>query len=64
VVLEKDGADRAKNEVLQRVKDKSNILYTVKRRTANWIGQILHENSAETRYSRKDRIEWKTGKKT
>jgi hypothetical protein len=51
-----------KNEVLHRVKEKSNILYTVKRRKANWIGHILHENRVETRYSRKDRREWKIKK--
>jgi hypothetical protein len=31
-------------EVLQRVKEKRNILQTVKRRNANWIGHILRRN--------------------
>ena len=44
MVVEKDGADRVKNEVLQRVKEKSNILYTVKRRKANLICPIIHGN--------------------
>ena len=29
-------------EVLQRVKEERNILQTIKRRKANWIGHILH----------------------
>jgi hypothetical protein len=33
-----------RNEVLQRVKDERNILQTIKRRKANWIGPILHIN--------------------
>ena len=34
-----------KNEkVLQRVKEERNILRTMKRRKANWIGHILHGN--------------------
>jgi hypothetical protein len=31
-------------EVLQRVKEKMNILHTVKIRKANWIGDILRGN--------------------
>jgi hypothetical protein len=31
-------------EVLHRVKDDRNILNTIKRRKANWIGHILHRN--------------------
>jgi hypothetical protein len=31
-------------EVLQRVKEKRNILQIVKRRNANWINHILHRN--------------------
>jgi len=31
-------------EVLQRVKEERNILHTMKRRKANWIGHILHRN--------------------
>jgi len=31
-------------EVLQRVKEKRNILQTIKRRNPNWIGHILCRN--------------------
>jgi hypothetical protein len=31
-------------EVLHRVKEERNILHTVKRRKAKWIGHILHRN--------------------
>jgi hypothetical protein len=31
-------------EVLHRVKEERNILHTVKRRKANWIGDILRRN--------------------
>jgi hypothetical protein len=48
VVLEKDGVDqlddRVRNEVLLRVKEERNILHTIKRRKANWIGLILRRN--------------------
>jgi len=37
-------ADRVRNEVLHRVKEKRNILLTVRRRKANWIGHILRRN--------------------
>jgi hypothetical protein len=37
--------DRVRNEeVLHRIKEERNILQTVKRRQANWIGQILSRN--------------------
>jgi hypothetical protein len=37
--------DRVRNEeVLHRVKEERNILHTVKRRKANWIGHILRRN--------------------
>jgi hypothetical protein len=37
--------DRVKNkEVLHRVKEQRNILLTIKRRKANWIGQVLRRN--------------------
>jgi hypothetical protein len=37
--------DRARNEeVLRRVKGERNILHTVKRRKANWIGHVLRRN--------------------
>jgi hypothetical protein len=39
------GTDRVRNEeVLHRVKEERNILHTVKRRKANWIGHILRRN--------------------
>ena len=31
-------------EVLHRVKEERNIIHTVKRRKANWIGHILRRN--------------------
>jgi hypothetical protein len=38
-------ADRVRNEeVLNRVKEERNIVYTIKRRKANWIGHILRRN--------------------
>ena len=37
--------DRVRNEdVLQRLNDERNILYTLKRRKANWIGHIVRRN--------------------
>ena len=33
-----------KDEVLQRVKGERNILHTVRRKKANWIGHILCRN--------------------
>jgi hypothetical protein len=43
--MEKIGwSDRVNNEVLHRVNEGSNILHTIKRRTANWIGHILRRN--------------------
>jgi hypothetical protein len=36
--------DRVKNEVLDRVKEERNILRTIERRKANWIGHILRRN--------------------
>jgi hypothetical protein len=37
--------DRVRNEeVLHRVKKERNIVHTVKRRKANWIGHILRRN--------------------
>jgi hypothetical protein len=37
--------DRVRNEVvLHRVKEERNILHTIKRRKANWIGHILRSN--------------------
>ena len=37
--------DRVRNEeVLHRVKEERNIIHTVKRRKANWIGHMLRRN--------------------
>jgi hypothetical protein len=37
--------DRVRNEeVLHRVKEERNIVHTMKRRKANWIGHILRRN--------------------
>jgi hypothetical protein len=36
--------DRMRNEVLYGVKDGRNILHTIKRRKAKWIGHILRRN--------------------
>jgi hypothetical protein len=36
--------DRVRNELIRRVKEDSNILHTIKRRKANWIGHILLRN--------------------
>jgi hypothetical protein len=37
--------DRVRNEeVLHRVEEERNILHTIKRRKANWIGHILRRN--------------------
>jgi hypothetical protein len=35
---------RVRNEVLHRVKEERNILHTIRRRKANWIGHILRRN--------------------
>jgi hypothetical protein len=48
VLLEKDGEDqlddRVKYEVFHRVKEKRNIVETIKRRNASRIGHVLHKN--------------------
>jgi hypothetical protein len=31
-------------EVLHRVKEERNIIHTIKRRKANWVGHILRKN--------------------
>jgi hypothetical protein len=36
--------DRVRNEVSQRVKERRNILQTIKRKKLNWIGHILCRN--------------------
>jgi hypothetical protein len=48
-VLEKNGGDRLdrsceNEEVLHIVKEERNIVQTIKRRKANWIGHILRRN--------------------
>jgi hypothetical protein len=43
--MEISWTDRGRNEeVLHRVQEERNILHTVKRRKANWIGHILRKN--------------------
>jgi len=46
---------RKEEEVLHGVKGKRNIILTVKRRKANWIGHVLSRNCLLRRYWRKDR---------
>ena len=41
-------------EVLLRVKEERNIIHTVKRRKADWIGHVLRKNCVLKHYSRKD----------
>jgi len=36
--------DHVRNEVLQRVEGERNMLQTIQRREANWIGHILLRN--------------------
>jgi hypothetical protein len=36
--------ERVGNEVLQKVKEERNILQTIKRRKANWLGHVLRRN--------------------
>jgi hypothetical protein len=71
VVLEKDGEDQFDQscEKLHRVKEEGNILHTVKRRKANWIGHILRGNClvkhvVEEKIEEKSRSDGKTRKKT
>jgi hypothetical protein len=35
-------------EVLHRVKEERNVVHTIKRRKANWIGHILRRNYLQT----------------
>jgi hypothetical protein len=44
MVLKKDGEDRVKNGVLQRVKEEMNILHTLQRRKSNRVGHMLRRN--------------------
>jgi hypothetical protein len=34
--------DHIKNEVLRKVKEERNVLHTIKRKKANWVGHILY----------------------
>jgi hypothetical protein len=48
--------DHARNEaVLNGGKKRRNSLYTLKRRKADWIGDIAQEVPSKTRYSREDK---------
>jgi hypothetical protein len=56
------------NEILHRVKDDRNILHTIKRRKANWIGQILRSNCLlkhiiAGKILTKNKSDWRIGKK-
>jgi hypothetical protein len=56
-------------EVLHRVNEERNILHTIKRRKANWIGHILRRNCLlkhviEGKLEGKDRNGGKTREKT
>jgi hypothetical protein len=44
VVLEKDGADHVRKEVLHRAKEERNIQKTIKRGNDKWSGHILRRN--------------------
>ena len=62
-------ADSVRNEVTQRVKVDRNILQTIKRRKAKWIGQILRRNCLlnhviAKKNKRKYRSDGKTRKNT
>jgi hypothetical protein len=62
--------DRVRNEeVLHRVKEERNIIHTIKRRKAYWIGHILCRNCLlkhviERKVRRKDRNDGTTREKT
>jgi hypothetical protein len=36
--------NHVRNEVLHRIVDERNVIHTIKRRKANWFGQILHRS--------------------
>jgi hypothetical protein len=36
--------DHIRNEVLRKVSEERNVLHKIKRKKANWIGNILHRN--------------------
>ena len=60
--------DRVRNEeVLHRVKENRNILHTIKRRKANWVGHVLRRNSllkTLIKKNRRDKSNGQAGKKT
>ena len=62
--------DHVRNEeVLQRVKEERNVLQTMQRKKANWIGHILRRNCllkhvVEGKIRGKDRSDGKKRKKT
>ena len=64
------GTDHVRNEnVLLRVKEQKNILHEIRKRKANWIGQILRRNCllhrvTEGKIEGGDRSDRKTRKKT
>jgi hypothetical protein len=49
-------------EVLYRVKEERNILHTIKRRKANWIGHILRRNCL-LKHVIKGKLERRTGRR-
>jgi hypothetical protein len=61
--------DHVRNEVLHRVKEEWNILHTINKRKANWMGHILHRNCLlkhviEGKMEGNDRSDGKRRKKT
>jgi hypothetical protein len=43
--METSWTDNVRNdEVLHRVKEKKNVMHTIKKRKANWIGHVLCKN--------------------
>ena len=51
-------------EVLLRVKEDRNIIHTIKRRKADWIGHILHRNCLPRKERRSVGSDGMTEKKT
>jgi hypothetical protein len=55
--------DRVRNEeVLHRVKEERNILHTIKRRKANWLGHILRRNCL-LKHVIEEKLEGRTGRR-
>jgi hypothetical protein len=67
VVLQDNGENQLNREVLYEVKQERNIVQTVQRKEANWIGHILRRNCLLKHVIEgnrgKDRSERKTRKK-